>query len=118
MKAMARDRSCWRQHREEPRFALVSWTNKSAVHFPPTYLHRAAQEQVQRNISAGVIALSRLAAASVYVRYMRRGDVFSQRRSYAKLGRKSRKYFYSLAWFLLDIAINNAYILWTNKHAQ
>jgi hypothetical protein len=49
---------------------------------------------------------------------MRGVDVFSQRQSYSKLGRRSRKWFYSLVWFIVDIAIHNAYILYQNKHQQ
>jgi hypothetical protein len=47
---------------------------------------------------------------------MRGVDVLAQRQSYCKIGRRSRKWFYSLVWFLLDIAIHNAYILYQHKH--
>jgi len=117
-KDMARGESLWRQHRQEPRLTVVSWADKSPVHFLSTCTNPTAHEQVQRHTSAGLVTFNCPPVVNVYARYMRGVDVFSQRRSYAKLGRKSRKYFYSLAWFLLDIAISNAYILWTNKHAQ
>ena len=49
---------------------------------------------------------------------MRGADVFAQRQSYNKIGRRSRKWFYSLLWFMVDIAIHNAYILYQQKHSK
>ena len=47
---------------------------------------------------------------------MRGVGVFAQRQSYTKIGRRKR--FYSLVWFLLDVAIHNAFILYQQKHEQ
>jgi hypothetical protein len=49
---------------------------------------------------------------------MRGVDVFAQRQSYNKIGRRSRKWFYSLLWYLVDIAIHNAFILYQLKHQK
>jgi len=47
---------------------------------------------------------------------MRGVDVFAQRQSYSNIGRRSRKCFYSLAGFLVDITVHNAYILHRRTH--
>ena len=47
-----------------------------------------------------------------YHNWMRGVDVFSQRESYARPGRKSRRWWPRLAWFLVDMAVNNAYVLY------
>ncbi len=46
---------------------------------------------------------------------MRDVDVFAQRQSYSEIGRKSRKWYYSLLWFIFDIDIRNAFILCQQK---
>lgn len=51
----------------------------------------------------------------VYLRTMRGADVFAQRQSYSKVGCRSKKWFYSLIWFLLDTAVHNAYILYQKR---
>jgi hypothetical protein len=43
---------------------------------------------------------------------MRGVDVFSQRESYSRIGRRAKRWWPRLAWFLIDMAINNAYILY------
>ena len=48
---------------------------------------------------------------------MRGVDIFSQLQSYASIGRKQFRWWPKLAWFLIDIAIMNAYVLYTRKHA-
>ena len=43
---------------------------------------------------------------------MRAVDVFSRRESYCRIGRRARRWWPRLAWFLVDLAINNAYVLY------
>jgi hypothetical protein len=47
---------------------------------------------------------------------MRAVDIFSQLQSYASIGRKQFRWWPKLAWFLFDIAIMNAYVLYTRQH--
>ena len=47
---------------------------------------------------------------------MRAVDIFSQLQSYAGIGRKQFRWWPKLAWFLIDIAIMNAYVLYTQHH--
>ena len=47
-----------------------------------------------------------------YHKWMRGVDVFSQRESYSRIGRKSKRPWPRLAWFLIDIGISNAYVLY------
>ena len=54
----------------------------------------------------------------LYSETMRGVDVFAQRLSYSKIGRRSVKWFYSLAWFMFDTAIHNAAILYQQKHKK
>ena len=48
-----------------------------------------------------------------YTAHMRAVDVYSQRESYACIGRKTNRWWPPLAWFMIDAAINNAYVLYT-----
>ena len=48
-----------------------------------------------------------------YHKWMRGVDVFSQRTSYSQPGRKSRRWWPRLAWFLIDMCISNARVLYT-----
>jgi hypothetical protein len=48
-----------------------------------------------------------------YHRWMRGVDVFSQRQSYSRPGRKSPRWWRPLAWFLIDICILNARVLYS-----
>lgn len=54
-------------------------------------------------------------AVSEYVNNMRGVDVFSQLQSYASIGRKQFRWWPKLAWFLVEIAVMNAYVLYTQK---
>ena len=49
---------------------------------------------------------------STYMSYMRGVDIYSQRESYARIGRKTARWWPHLAWFMIDMAINNAYVLY------
>ena len=48
-----------------------------------------------------------------YTQHMRAVDVYSQRESYARIGRKINRWWAPLAWFMIDAAINSAYVLYT-----
>ena len=52
-----------------------------------------------------------------YTQHMRGVDVYSQRESYARIGCKTNRWWTPLAWFMIDAAVNNAYVLYTLRGA-
>jgi hypothetical protein len=52
-----------------------------------------------------------------YHKYMRGVDVFSQTQSYFAIGRRAQKWWPRLAWFLIDIGLINARVLY-NIHTS
>ena len=106
----------WRQLADSP-LTVVSWMDKKPVHLLSTCSDPCQQTIVRRWTGDEHASVSCPEVLPLYVKAMRGVDVFSQRQSYSKLGRRSRKWFYSLVWFI-DIAIHNAYILYQNKHQQ
>jgi Transposase IS4 len=105
----------YRQLRGSP-IVCVSWMDKKPVNILSSCTDPTKTCQVKRwregehkNIDCPEVLVQ-------YMRYMRGVDVMSQRLSYSKIGRRSRKWFYSLVWFLMDVAIHNAYVLWQQKH--
>jgi hypothetical protein len=98
--------------------------DKKPVHLLSTCSDPRQQTTVRRWTGEEHASVSCPEVLPLYVKAMRgvRLDVFtdSQRlaQAYSKLGRRSRKWFFSLVWFIVDIAIHNAYILYQNKHQQ
>jgi len=107
----------WRQLADSP-LTVVSWMDKKPVHLLSTCSDPCQQTTVRRWTGEEHASVSCPEVLPLYVKAMRGVDVFSQRQAYSKLGRRSRKWFYSLVWFIVDIAIHNAYILYQNKHKQ
>ena len=106
----------WRAHREETQLTAYVWEDKKSVHFLSSCTNPEAHAEVERREGAAVKKVTCPKVVPDYIQYMRGVDLFSQRRSYSKVGRKSRKYFYALIWYLVDVVIHNAYILWQTKH--
>ena len=46
---------------------------------------------------------------------MRAVDVYSQRESYARIGRKTPRWWPQFAWFMIDMAANNASVLYKRR---
>ena len=69
------------------------------------------QSSITRRAGRAQIAVSCPPVLNFYTKHLCGMDVFSQRQSYSKIGRRSKKYFYSLIWFF----IHNAFILYLHK---
>jgi hypothetical protein len=107
----------WRQKRGSPLVA-TSWMDKKPVNLLSTCADAKKSSTVQRRTGSELQEVACPEVLPLYLRYMRGVDVFAQRQSYSKIGRRSRKWFYSLVWFLVDVAIHNAYILYQQRHKQ
>jgi hypothetical protein len=105
----------WRQKRGSP-LVVTSWMDKKPVNLLSTCADAKKSNTVQRRTGSELQDVACPEVLTLYLRYMRGVDVFAQRQSYNKIGRRSRKWFYSLVWFLVDVAIHNAYILYQQRH--
>ena len=106
----------FRQSTETPEIAVVSWMDKKPVNLISSCCNPLKETHIPRHKGRETFDVKCPEVVPLYTKYLRGVDVFSQRQSYNKIGRKARKFFYSLAWFLIDIAIHNAYILYQKKH--
>jgi hypothetical protein len=98
---------------------LVSWYDQKPVNLLSTYCDPTKTDDVHRwrkSAKKGRRDKRRkLQCPEVVVEYhkwMRGVDVFSQRESYSRIGRKSRRSWPRLAWFLVDICVSNAFVLY------
>jgi Transposase IS4 len=113
---MARGEWKWRQHREKREICIASWMDKKPVNLISTCCNPTKESHIPRRQGWEKINVKCPEVLPLYTRYLRGVDVFAQRHSYSKIGRKSRKFFYSLIWFLVDVAIHNAFLLHLMKH--
>jgi hypothetical protein len=107
----------WRQHRETPAITVVSWMDKKPVNLISSCTDPTSAASIPRRAGRDEYDVACPVVVPLYTKYLRGVDVFSQRQSYSKIGRRSRKFFYCLMWFLLDVAIHNAYILYKTHRA-
>lgn len=107
----------WRQQRGSP-LVVTSFMDKKPVNLLSTCTNAEASSMVKRRTGSELADVSCPAVLPLYLSTMRGVDVFAQRQSYNKIGRRSRKWYYSLLWFLLDVAIHNAFILFQQKHKR
>lgn len=105
----------WRQHGE---MVCFSWMDKKPVNLLSTFNDPVEETVIQRRTGKALIDVTCPTVVPTYLRTMRAVDVFSQRLSYSKIGRRSKKWFYSLMWFMMDTGIHNAFILYQKKHKQ
>ena len=105
----------WRQH---GRIVCFSWMDKKPVNLLSTCSDPLAKSTIKRRTGKDLIDVACPSVVPDYLRTMRGVDVFAQRLSYSKIGRRSKKWFYSLVWFMFDVAIHNAFILHQKKHKQ
>jgi Transposase IS4 len=113
VKQCGRGEWAWRQAGE---MAAVSWMDKKPVNLLSTGVDPTLREIITRRSGREEKEVSCPAVLPLYTQHMRGVDVLAQRLSYSKLGRRSKKWFYSLSWFLFDIGIHNAFILYQAKH--
>jgi len=108
----------WRQKKDSP-LVVTSWKDKKPVNFISTCADPKKSSTVKRWVDGEEQEFRCPEVVPLYTKYMRGVDVFAQRQSYNKIGRRSRKWFYSLLWYLVDIAVHNAFILYQQKqHRQ
>ena len=93
----------------------VSWMDKKPVNLYTTIPLPLALTTCRRwrraNGQGRHRQLSCPQVLTTYMQYMRGVDVYSQRESYARIGRKTPRWWPRLAWSMIDKAINNAYVL-------
>jgi hypothetical protein len=111
----ARGEYVWRQHGS---MVCFSWMDKKPVNMLSTFNDPLEKSTVKRRTGKDLFDVSCPSVVPDYLRTMRGVDVFAQRQSYSKIGRRSKKWFYSLVWFMFDVAIHNAFILHQKKHKQ
>jgi hypothetical protein len=102
--------------RQRGDLVCTAWMDKKPVYFVSTCCDPARSETVQRWSGGERVDVACPEVVPTYLKYMRGVDVFSQRLSYSKIGRRSMKWFYSIAWFLVDTAIHNAFVLYQRRH--
>jgi len=105
----------WRQKKDSP-LVVTSWRDKKPVNFISTCADPMKSSTVKRWVDGEEKEFRCPEVVPLYTKYMRGVDVFAQRQSYNKIGRRSRKWFYALLWYLVDIAVHNAFILYQQKH--
>jgi hypothetical protein len=106
-------------YRQRGNLVCVSWMDKKPVNLLSTYCDPLIRGEVQRwratkrgGKKNKRVTLPCPEVVTEYHAWMRGVDVFSQRESYSRIGRRARRWWPRLAWFLIDMAINNAYILY------
>jgi hypothetical protein len=106
-------------YRQRGDLVCVSWMDKKPVNLLSTYCDPLVSGSLQRwratkqgGRKDKKVTLPCPEVVTEYHTWMRGVDVFSQRESYSRIGRRARRWWPRLAWFLIDMAINNAYILY------
>ena len=112
VKDLERGKWVWRQHGQ---MVCFSWMDKKPVNLLSTFNDAKEETVVQRRTGKELIDVTCPTVLPTYLRTMRAVDVFSQRLSYSKIGRRSKKWFYSLMWFMMDTGVHNAFILYQKK---
>ena len=112
-------------YRQRGDLVCVSWMDKKPVNLLSTYCDPIVRSEVKRwratkrgGKKDKQVTLPCPEVVTEYHNWMRGVDVFSQRESYSRIGRRARRWWPRLAWFLIDMAINNAYILYGRYLAE
>ena len=110
--------------RQRGNMVCTSWMDRKPVNLLSTYCDPLTEDEVLRWRQSSARGRRdrrvRLMCPSVLVQYhhwMRGVDVWSQKESYYHIGRKSRRWWPRLAWFLIDMAVSNAYVLYARYAA-
>jgi hypothetical protein len=105
--------------RQRGNLVCVSWKDKKPVNLLSTYCDPTHQSTVQRwkkkrkgQQRAEAVDRDCPEVLKEYLRWMRGVDVFSQQQSYTRIGRRTWRSWPRLAWFVIDMAISNAYVLY------
>ena len=92
---------------------VTVWKDKKPVYFLSSQSEPVGNDTVGRRQRDGtvVIQVPRAPDVKTYNNNMGGVDLINQMRGYYMAGRKSKKWWHCLVWFLVDVAIVNAYIL-------
>jgi hypothetical protein len=106
-------------YRQRDNLVCVSWMDQKPVNLLSTYCDPKVKQTVcrwRKSMRKGRrdkrVEVPCPEVLVEYSKWMRGVDVLSQRESYSHIGRKSRRWWPRLAWFLIDVAVNNAYVLY------
>lgn len=110
--------------RQRGSLVCVSWVDRQPVNLMSTYCDPTQEATVQRwrkkrkgEQRAQQFDRSCPVVVKEYVQWMRGVDVFSQQESYTRIGRRTWRSWPRLAWFIIDMAISNAFVLY-HQHTQ
>lgn len=93
--------------------AAVQWMDKKPVNFLSSAHTPRKTTSVLRRLKNGKrVSVHCPTVVDVYNKYMGGVDRFDQYRERYETGRKSKKWWFRIYYFLLDLAIVNSYILW------
>ena len=108
--------------RQRGSLVCISWIDRKPVNLLSTYCDPVSDDEVQQWRKSSARGRRdrrvRLNCPEVLVQYhhwMRGVDVWSQKESYYRIGRKSNRWWPRLAWFLIDMAVSNSYVLYAHR---
>lgn len=109
VKALKRGESTFRRHRN---LVCCVWKDTRLVYFLSTESSPVGEQTVNRKQKDGTIMdVPTVPSAVCYNANMGAVDRNDQLRRYYEVGRKSRKWWRYVMWFLVDVSIVNAHIL-------
>ena len=99
-------------HRRKENVVATAWKDKKIVHFLSTQSNPIGNETVNRKQRDGtIIQVPSVPVVKSYNASMGGVDLHDQLRGYYSLGKKSKKWWRYLFWFVMDLSIVNAFIL-------
>lgn len=104
-------------YRQKGDMVVVSWMDKKPVNLLSTCCDPLKEQTVKRRSGREELELACPEVVIDYHQYMRGVDLFSQYQSYYAIGRRAKKWWPRLAWFLIDVGLINARILY-NIHTK
>jgi hypothetical protein len=99
-------------YRQKGDMVVVSWMDKKPVNLLSTCCDPLKEQTVKRRSGREEVELACPEVVIDYHQYMRGVDLFSQYQSYYAIGRRAKKWWPRLAWFLIDVGLINARILY------
>ena len=106
--------------RQQGDLTCVSWMDDKPVNLLSTYCNVDEIKSVHRRVKKqqGKVEVSCPEVVVEYHRWMRGVDLYAQKEAYFRAGRRARKWWPRLAWFLIGMAISNAHILFVKHTGQ
>ena len=97
---------------DTPNLLCTAWRDKKSIFFLSTSCENVIST-TNRRIKGVETVLSCPLVAKDYNNHMGGVDLADQLRQYYKVSRRSYKWWIYVFWFMLDTAVNNAYVLYT-----